>query len=372
VTLFHPLALVMEDHAVSQQPTDKIFACRGLLGPAWRDRLIRNASAWLQSVPDDRLLSNLRAYRELIGLDESGAQRAARRFPAIAAAERLNSESAIVDKCKLMAVGGLPHAEMQKLLGIGADVIVVWEGLFFDIRDLRNACGWLSARVIEPEKAAGKYALAAQLKLVAAGGELAVRALLDTDADTLVGAGSGLFDRRIQFTAKVAQALEMPLTQEASRMRLLKTHVELQIAQQRLDFQTRKFEEKCRAATRTHELKKERLEQCRQREVRRAEEVARRREQRAARVAAKAQQRDRRVQQQQQVRATRHAAMLERAKCSPLTKLKWKTSPSSRQQRVPANVAVDPPAPRTIPFATKAGSSRQPIGSLRTRRKETA
>jgi hypothetical protein len=352
----------------------KSVPVRGLLGPAWRVELTRNRRGWPGPLPKDALLQKARDYYDLVRLSKRGARRAARKYPEIAAAERLNSEPAVVDQLKVMTVGGLTRREISQRLGIDKKVIATWEGLFYDVRDIKPAWGWLSARVFQPEKVAGKYDLAVRLKLAAAGGKFAVRPMLSSDAERLLDEGARLCDQWIGLHLKMAQALEIPFAKERSRMRFIKTVVDLQTRQARLNLRSRMFEQKCLESNQKHELQKLRLEQSQKREELRAEQAARRQEERAAREAAKAQEHERRVQAERHARIRRHAAMLERASGCPLSKLTWETrrGTSAYGTGTRRSLTAAPALRGTFHFAKTAGSSGQPITPSRTRKQRTA
>ena len=234
---------------------------RGHFGPAWRYELAlrlpprvppRVAQSYDEHVRDLRMYLTLKAEGDLARADQ--------RFPAIAAADELNQNSDLTATIKLMVVGNLPVDEIAERTGVPAAVLEVWEGLFFDVRDLREATSWLSVHVIRKERRGGDPVLAGRLQCAACLGPVGVRAVLAAEEGLPIDEADRLFQQKLRLQVKMNEAVDMPLTSEKELVKFLNSSTWMQVELKKIELGTRKLEQKCAQARDRHELSKLRLE----------------------------------------------------------------------------------------------------------------
>ena len=217
-----------------------------------------------------------------------------------------------------------------------------------------DVVSWVYSHIICPTQRAEKADLAARLKLVAAAGPVAARAVLDCDSRVPLQEGERLFDRRLRFELKVDAACDMPLRTSRDQMALIRMRVDMMSREQRLQLEERKLEQRCREALDKHELAKLRLEFAREREEERAAARARQDEERAlvrqgARISKELQREQRRAEWQAE-----RDAVVARAASSPLAALKWDSS-----EHVPTEM------PKAESCATLGGNDHEMVAVIR-------
>ena len=227
-------------------------------------------------------------------------------------------------------MGELDQSEIVRRFGIERPVLEIWEKLFFEARGQRGHTDWVHGQIICPTQREGKAELASRLKLVAAAGPVAARAILDCDSRVPLQEGERLFDRRLKLHLKFDAACDMPLKSDRDRMSFVRLHVAMKGQEQRLQLQERRLQQRCREASNKHELATMRLELARERDERLATAQARRDEERAfvregARITKELQAEQRRAERQ----AERDAAVA-RVASSPLAALRWARSENTR------------------------------------------
>ncbi|MCA9114032.1 MAG: hypothetical protein KDA79_03035 [Planctomycetaceae bacterium] len=154
--------------------SEAVQGWRSVRGPAWRwERASSTAGASLRglAVGRDEQLRSAHASLGLCRRGADGRREASRRYPAVAAAEALETDNALRERLMILVLGDCSPAEIAERLRIEEHIIGVWESLFFDVRDAREATGWVFSHVIHPEQSRGNGSLAARLKMAFAGGE---------------------------------------------------------------------------------------------------------------------------------------------------------------------------------------------------------
>ena len=318
----------------SEAPLEISPAEYGLRGPRHRwetaeglppgrfDRLVQRS---------DELVQASHHFRQMVKHGATGVERAGATYPEVAAAVALEEDPEKLEKLKVTVLGQLPPVEVARRPDVDEAVLKTWKALFYDIdvKNGRNAIGWIAAHVIEPELDAGRSELAAKLKLVASTGSVGARAVLDVGLRAPVTAGEHLFQRRLRLHLKCDQALTMTEGPQYD-FRFVRLHLNLKMQEHRLRVAEAKLAERCGAALRKHELAKIRLEadleraKCRAaREARKAEEVTLIQEgERHARELIEVRLRRFELAEQQEAAA--------RAAASPLARLRWSRGQQSQ------------------------------------------
>lgn len=303
-----------------------VQAYRGLRGPAWRLALAaelppnRMHRLVCEADPDVR---DVHHFQQLCSRGDSGKSRAKAHYPAIAAAYGLNQDEAKCAAAKILTLGASQRGEIAARLDIEEDILEKWEGLVFDVRQGRDAVGWIHAQVIRPEQSRGNGQLASKMKAAVAGGPVVAQAILDLDSRMPVTAGEKLFDRKLTLHLKFDEAAELSLSTNREKMFFMKLYVELQSQENRLKLAERKLERRCAEARDKLELAKIRMEAVQQRKAARAAAHARCRRERELKKAKKQAQREYlAAQQRAQLRSEQKGAVA-RAAASPLSGLIW-------------------------------------------------
>jgi hypothetical protein len=256
-------------------------------------------------------------------------------------AENLNANGGLTSQLQIAVLGELDGSEIADRFGLDQETLETWERLFFAARGERSRTGWVHAHIICPALKAGNADLAARLKLVAAGGPVAARAVLDCDSRVPVDKGEQLFDQRLKMHVKFQAACDMPLTSSRDRLAFIRLHTNMMSREKRLQLEERKLEQRCQEASDKHELAKLRLEFARERERQRLAARAHRDEERALLAEGQKHVEElRKEQRREQWEAERKAAIV-RAASSPLATLTWRDSPSTpiRSQKPEAQTA---------------------------------
>jgi hypothetical protein len=306
---------------------DADYAARqkSLEGPAWRSKLVgqfpgRRSHRRVQA--GDEHLRRLHHYRQLCSNGPAGLRQAIALYPMIARAEALH-ESDKVDLLKVAVLGGLEGREIAERLRLDAGVIDVWEKIYFDVREMREAVGWIHVQVIEPERAAGRENLVARLKFATAVGPVGARAVLDLDTRIPLNEGQRLFDRRLKLHLKCDAAAEMTIETNREKMFFIRTYVHQQVEQDRLQLRERELSQRCQESLDKYEHAKIRRELVQERAERR--EAARERREREQQLIREAKAT---LWHQEVARCTARLtaeanAAAARAQASPLAELKW-------------------------------------------------
>ena len=298
---------------------------RALGGPAWRSKLVqqlpRRRSHRLVRASDEPV-RRLHHCRQLCRNGKTGIEQAEALYPDIAAAERLH-KSDRTDSLKIAVLGGLESKEIARRFSLDEAVIEAWEQIYFDVRGMREAVGWIHTHVIQAEQSAGRAELAARLKFVAAVGPVSARVTLDADTRVPLGEGQRLFDRRLKLHFKFDAAAEMRVDSDREKLRFMRMYLDLAMQEKRLDLQERKLTQRCREAIDKTRTDKMRLELAKQRAERKAAAEKRRETERQLIREAKAKQIEVDNAWRSAVQAAEAQAATARATASPLAQLKW-------------------------------------------------
>lgn len=333
---------------------------RSLFGPAWRYELAQTSRpryAFPVAGGGDPWLTNLLSY---LTLNARGAISAAQeKFPAIADAITLQSNADLTAKLKLMVLADMNLEVMHQLLDVPVATLQAWEAIFFDIRDLREATGWLAACVVERERKTGNTALAARMKLAISGGAVAVCAMLQNDVEIPLDEADRLFQRKLKLDLKLTEVLDLPIDSEQARLRFVEIYTEMHAETKRLELAGRKLDERCLHAREKYELAKLQAELALEREQRRTAQWRHAAEERQQRQAK----RDRRQSQVQDLcKHQEHAermALDARIAASPLAQLTWgpvaATSPC-----IPAAESSPLQSQKFEPVESSSGSPIEP------------
>jgi hypothetical protein len=331
---------------------------RGLRGPAWRSRTAQEltdvhrlsvAQLW------DPLTIEAAKYFALRADGADGLERAAAAYPKIDAAITLHADSAKTDIMKLLTLADVCIDSIAERVGTKSEVVATWEQLFFDVRGMRSATGWLSIHVIRHECRAGNTALAARMKLALVAGVEGVNAVLAMDHGAPLDEAERLFQRKLKLGLKFDEAAEMPIDSPRSRVNFVKLYVYLQQTEQQLEFAEKKLAARCAEARDRHELAKMRLEFAHERAMAKANEkqqkAERRRQAQEAQNAEAASARE----LQRYVRLAREKAAACRAAESPLARLTWGTSkPKPVATPVPFSLSAAEKLAERLPKTTDA------------------
>lgn len=246
---------------------DACRARRASLGPRWRNKRARELLDGGRREPiDDQLVREAQQFHARAQVDAAAAEEA---FPTIAQAVRLLDDEALLAVLKVATIGGLGTDEIAARTGQQAEVVEMWQKLFFDIFDFRNATDWLVLHVVQPEYDAGRTQVGAKLKLAMAGGPIAVRAILDEPSGALIDDALRWWRHGEQLFGMVEQALDMVLADSATAMKFLSRQADIMLAERRLNLEHDKLLEKCREGLRRHEQTMVRLRAAEAREQRR-------------------------------------------------------------------------------------------------------
>lgn len=296
---------------------------RSTKGPSWRARTAAHTNVrggMRQAEVADELLMDFSKYLRIKGGDGPGNTRAAKLFPIVAAAERLNEDHEQTAALKLMVAADMSHDEMHTRSGVEISIVKTWESLFFDARGQRQATGWLAHHIIEPELKADNPELASKLKVALMAGPIAVRGMLDMQSGVCLDEGDRLFQRRIKLIEKFDVAVNLPIDSERSQLFFMKLHVSLMAAEKRQALAEQKLAQRCAEARDRFELAKLRLEQATELQAARRSEKMSTAERRGVSGAA-------RQQATQELKRYQELAHWKAVQCrvaeSPLARLRW-------------------------------------------------
>jgi hypothetical protein len=209
-----------------------------------------------------------------------GNLRATKKYPHLAQAILLHEDATKTDVMKLLILVDAPPTTIAQRVGVEPVVVEAWERLFFDVRDLRSAVGWISGQVIEAEYQGGYAALAARMKLALTAGVEGVNAILVLDQGAPVDEAERLFQRQLKLHLKFDEAVNMPFTSERSRMGFIQVYIDLLSEERRLELAGKQLAARCAAARDRYELAKMRLKATQERAAMKAKEQRDKAEQR--------------------------------------------------------------------------------------------
>lgn len=340
---------------------------RGRYGPAWRVILARDFVASSRPSPvSDQLVVDVGRYLRLRDRGSDSAVIAAKAFPQIAQAFRLQQDKLRIDSLRLMILGELDSTEIVARTGLTTPEIGLWMEIFFDVHMSQDPLGWHVTHVVLPELEAGNLQVASNLHVARCGGPHMARSLLDgpTEIPTDSTACAELVLRQIQISS-----FSMLMNVPQSRQELQKQH--MLGMKLMLKLQQNKSAEKQRACRQANEERDHALAERRVRTAEQRAEAAA--EGRAAKAQAKADQsaQDEQLlhwhQQQAAAQAEReYADRQARIAASKLLSLPWGNAEQLQgTQRAAAAGAGAAPVPR------RSESSRRP-GSPSTRAERRA
>lgn len=300
-------------------------------------------------------------FRTLCAHSPVGVKQALAIYPAIAAAEQLNSDLEKTKHLKVAVLGEIDLKEISQRFGIDEAVLGTWEKVFYDIRGTRSAWAWIQVYVIQPELASGRADLAARLRMVSAVGTIAAQVILKADTRLPINEAQKLFERQLKLHLKFDAAVNMTSDTNKNRLFFIRQHVRLMQGQKRLEFAREMLEKKCEEALDRHKLAMIRAEIVLERERNRAAVIARRAEQgtvakRGEEIAlvrmGDAESRELLAARQREEELAEQAAVAARIAASPLSRLRWK----HRQEpaNVPNPAAAKPSQPDTPPVIALA------------------
>ena len=217
-------------------------------------------------------------YRTLCDHSPVGKKQALALYPNIAAAEAINADEAKTRLLKIAVLGEIDVPEIAQQLSLDAAVVETWEKLFFNVRGLRSAFGWIDPHVIRPELAAGRADLAARLRMVCAVGPLGAQVILRADTRLPIDESQRLFERQLKLHLKFDAAMELTLDTPKNQIFFLRRHMALMQEEKRLELAREKLEKKCVEAINRHKLSMIQAEIALERERSRAAARARREE----------------------------------------------------------------------------------------------
>ena len=179
---------------------------RDLHGPAWcwelaGDLLHQRLGPLQRQLGQDFL--NVHHYRTLCAHGEVGKMQAFNLYPAIAAAEELNTDAVKTGHLKVAALGDLDPKEVAKQFNVNQAVLRTWEQTFFNVRGCQSATAWIQIHVIQPEVAAGRGELAARLRMVSSVGAGAAQAILKADTRLPIREAEKLLEAAIEAPLEV-------------------------------------------------------------------------------------------------------------------------------------------------------------------------
>lgn len=339
----------MENKAVMestiQRPrVDLVESSFGSYGPSCRFRLASELPRVLSRRTVEACDKRVLAAHDYVRLCRSGPARqrqAEDKYPLIAHAEKLNENESLTSQLQIAVLGELDRSEIAARFGLRQEVLETWESLFFAARGERGRIGWVHTHIICPALKAGNADLAARLKLVAAGGPVATRALLDCDSRVPVDQGERLFDQRLKMQVKFHAACDMPLNSSRDRLAFIRMHTELMSREKRLQLEEKKLEQRCKEAADKYELAKLRLEAAQDRQRHRLAVRARGDEERALIAQGQKQAEELRKKQRREQWKAKKKAAIARAASSPLAALTWRDSrgASAKSQQSEAQTA---------------------------------
>jgi hypothetical protein len=217
-------------------------------GPAWRSQLAEQLAASKESVGTtrhDTLTQDTVAYLRRRRSGPDGQRRADEQYPNLAAAYGLWGNDAVADRLRILVLANCSQKEIADRLQIDIGIVLVLEGLFFDIRSGLDSTDWIICRVIIPEMKSEAWDVAAKLRLAYFGGPVVARAILDARVRLPFDEAERLFDREVLLHLKLQEALEAPLA-DRERMEFVKFYLDYEIKRQRLELDKRKFAYKCK------------------------------------------------------------------------------------------------------------------------------
>jgi hypothetical protein len=315
-----------EQHMTKNSLDDWLQFQQVRLGPAWRSILASQlASGDLQLGMED---SAITAAASFLGYRESDPAAAAEAYPLQAAAYDVNTDYRVVDRLKIMVAGRLDPAEIAEQTGLIADVLAVWESLFFAVRNAQAATSWLVLHVVIPEREAGNLELATNLKLAIFGGPEASRLVLSGVPCRLDDQVDRIVQLRLKLWLKSEHALEFPVETPAQAIQWVQLSTSFQLAEKRLALEEKKLAARCVVDLRRHELTLKKLALA-------EHELA---EKAAARQEAVRWNNDQEIRVRTQEEAERQA----RIAASPLAQLRWTKSSEDVRETCPVARSVIP------------------------------
>jgi hypothetical protein len=347
---------------------------RSLQGPAWRSRFAQELARSdnpLQVSTRDPLVIETAGYYALCSGGGDGSRRAAQKYPHVEAAFALQADdeptNSKTDAMKLLILANAPTAAIAERVGIEPAVVDAWERLFFDVRDLLGATGWLSSQVIEAASQAGDRALAARMKVALTAGIDGVEAILALDGGVPVDEAERILQRRRQLGLKFDEAVNMPIDNDRSRLRFIKLYLDLTLAEKKLNLASQKLAARCARARERHELAQLRLAAAAQRAEFKAREQAEKAERRRRQEAAVAEKQE--LQRQADlVRPAEKKVTAGQAAPAPLSRV---SPAAANAQRAPRS-APRPVSPVTAVMTTPGKPAAKRANSKQISRRATA
>jgi len=268
-------------------------------------------------------------YIQLLTGGEEECGEADKTFPTVAAGRALWDNPESRRQLIILTLGNHPRDYISKRLGVGIDIVEIAERLFFDIRDSREATGWVNAHVMMPESRSGSAKCTVQYRAAYWGGPLIASSILDVEERVPLDEVQRIADQEMLLQLKLRQALEFPLDDARSNLQFMKMYFDCEHREKKLDMAKDRFRHQCEQDIRKHEIADARLAAAAAREEARIAAS----QQRAARVSQQAEEMkkyfDAMVQLRQERRAAEDRLAAARAVASPLARLAWSTHASS-------------------------------------------
>lgn len=175
-------------------------------------------------------------------------------------AEILEGDKHVRETASILVVGGVDAQEIADMCAVSSDVIQVWEELYFDVRSLRDCPGWIRGKVIRPLEESGESVLAGRLKAALGGGPHVAKLVIKADIEIPDDDADRLLNAELKMHQKFCEVSEMPIRNSAQAQKFFFEYSKHLDDCQKLDLARQKFQEKCAAGQRQHELAIRRLE----------------------------------------------------------------------------------------------------------------
>jgi len=169
-------------------------------------------------------------------------------------AEILEGDKHVRQTASILVVGGVDAQEIADMCAVSSDVIQVWEELYFDVRRLRDCPGWIRGKVIRPLEESGESVFAGRLKAALAGGPHVAKLVIKADIEIPYDDADRLLNAELKMHQKFCEVSELPIGNSAQAQKFSIQYCQHIHDRQKLDLARQKFQEKCAAEQRKHEL----------------------------------------------------------------------------------------------------------------------
>jgi hypothetical protein len=324
--------------------SNQLKGYRGLNGPSWRWRLAVQTALSSCDLPDfsDDIAKQAKSFAEM-HMGEEGETRAAQHYREIAAAKSFWDDANLRQQFTILTLADLPREQIAKRLAVPLETVTTTELLFFDIRESRQAEGWINCHVILPEEKSGAYEFAVKCRAAYWGGPLVGKSILDADERVSLDKVQRIADLERRLSMKAQAALAVPLDDAQAALQYTKFYIDYDHKKRRLELEKKKFRHRCEEDLRKHELAERRIDAS----AKRAEAKDKAMRQRTERWLARERENENVAKMQEDARldalAGQQRAANDRAAGSPLSKLTWtsvNTAPASEPKETKKQAAA--------------------------------